>query len=89
MTDLFEERSLNYNLRYNNNIMTRNIHSVKYGIDTISYLGPKIWDSLPQNLKTAPNVIAFKREIKSWVPMNCPCKLCKQYVAGVGYVNTY
>ena len=87
MKDIFEERSLNYNLRNNNNFLTHNIHSVKYGIETISHLGPRIWYILPQNLKDAPDLQTFKREIKSWVPKNCPCKLCRQYVAGVGYIN--
>ena len=24
--------------------------------------------------------------MKPWIPINCPCKLCKMYIADVGYV---
>ena len=86
MRDIFENRSLKYNLRNNLEFITHNVHSVKYGINTISYLGPRIWSILPEILKNAPDLLAFKRQIKSWVPKNCPCKLCAIYVVGLGYL---
>ena len=30
--------------------------------------------------------VTFKANIKKWTPKNCPCKLCKNYLHGVGYV---
>ena len=30
--------------------------------------------------------LEFKSKVKSWNPINCPCKLCKTYIGGVGYV---
>ena len=27
----------------------------------------------------------FKKKRKFWTPLNCPCKLCKTYIANVGY----
>ena len=86
MSDIFENRSLNYNLRNNLEFKTHNVHSEKYGINTISYLGPRIWSILPEILKNAPDLLAFKRQIKSWIPKNCPCKLCAIYVVGLGYL---
>ena len=29
----------------------------------------------------------FKSAIKAWTPTKCPCKLCKPYVQGLGYVS--
>lgn len=28
----------------------------------------------------------FKNAIKTKKPSNCPCRLCKQYIAGVGFI---
>ena len=42
---------------------------------------------LPDNLKTCKSLGEFKNRIKSWIPKNCPCKLCKTYIAGVGYTD--
>ena len=30
---------------------SRNTHSVSYGINSLAYLGPKIWDIVPQHFK--------------------------------------
>ena len=31
----------------------------------------------------------FKNTIKTCVPDQCPCRICSDYIAGVGYVNIY
>ena len=33
--------------------------------ESISYLGPKIWDILPEKLKNIDNLEHFKKEIKT------------------------
>ena len=66
---------------------TRNIHTTKYGTNSLAYLGPKIWGLVPKNLKDIKSLDVFKKKIKLWVPENCPCKLCKTYIAGVGYID--
>ena len=70
-----------------NKFKTRNVHTVKYGTETLAYLGPKIWALVPDEIKSENSVIGFKRKIKNWTPTGCPCKLCKTYVAGVGYID--
>ena len=66
---------------------TRNIRTVHYGLETISVLGPKIWSILPNDIKLCTNLIDFKKKIRSWKPIKCPCRLCKIYVQGVGFVD--
>ena len=29
----------------------------------------------------------FKRKIKQWKPVKSPCRICKTYVAGVGFID--
>ena len=49
--------------------------------------GPKIWALVPDNLKMIKSLKHFKFEIKKWIPVKCPCKLCKIYINGVGYID--
>ena len=65
-----------------------NVESVLKGEQSLRSFGPKVWNSmLPDSLKTCKSLSEFKTRIKSWIPMNCPCKLCKTYIAGVGYTT--
>ena len=67
--------------------VTRNVRTVNYGLETVSVLGPKIWSILPNDFKLSTNLDDFKKKIRSWKPLNCPCRICKVYVQGVGFVN--
>ena len=66
---------------------TRNVHTVTYGTETISYLGPKIWSLIPDHIKTSSTLLEFKSKIKKWKPINCPCRLCKIYLPGIGFID--
>ena len=86
MNDILLERSIIYNLRNNSGFTTYNVNTMRYGVDTIHHLGPKIWNSLPLSIKAAHDLKEFKNLIKSWTPEACPCRLCKTYVGGLGYI---
>ena len=83
MNEIFQLKNSTYNLRKNT---TRNVRSVYYGTETISYLGPKIWELVPNEIKNSTSLSIFKRKIKYWIPNDCPCRLCKVYVANVGFI---
>ena len=42
-------------------------------------------DIVPNELKQLETVHAFKREIKKWTPVNCPCRLWS-YIQNVGFL---
>ena len=55
---------------------------------SLRYFGPVVWEvMLPQNFKSILDLEKFKEEIKKWVP-ECKCRLCKNYVAQVGFIET-
>ena len=86
--DIFMERTNNqYNLRNRPDFITPQVHSVFHGTESISYLGPKIWDVVPEEFKHKKSLNSFKESIKIWVPTNCPCRLCKLYLVGVSFIN--
>ena len=64
-----------------------NPRSVRYGTETLRSLGPKIWNILPNDIKNSQNLMIFKNKIKPWTPENCPCRICKLYLPGVGFYN--
>ena len=66
---------------------TSNVRTTSFGLESLRYFGPKIWDIIPTGLKSVASLNIFKTKIKLWKPQNCPCKLCKMYISGVGYMN--
>ena len=66
---------------------SRNVKTTKYGTETLSFLGPKIWYLVPKDIKDSVALDEFKRKIKSWKPVNCPCRICKIFVAGLCFIT--
>ena len=53
-----------YDLRKNSQFNIPPIRTVHHGSESISFLGPKLWNILPDRLKNANSIEAFKRQIK-------------------------
>ena len=86
MKEVFSVKEINtYCSRFPFN--TRNVRTVTHGTETLSYLGPKIWAIVPNEIKDSESLNEFKRKIKKWKPDKCPCRICKTYVSGLGFVN--
>ena len=75
-----------YNLRYNSLFFRPFVKSVYKGTECLSFLGPKIWDILPDIYKNMLDLNSFKLALKRWRPVNCPCRICKVYITNVGFV---
>ena len=52
----------------------------------MSFLGPIIWDLVPNDLKDIGNLAGYKNAIKKCSPDKCPCRLCKDYISNVGFI---
>ena len=70
-----------YNSRMRNELYARNPKTVRYGTETISFLSPKFWSLVPQNIKDSGSLPCFKKKknIRKW-KTNCPCRLCKTFL---------
>ena len=66
-----------YNTRNKRKFHSRSIKSVTFGSETLSHLAPKIWEPVPFENKNVDSVASFRRTIKKWKPINCPCLLCR------------
>ena len=64
------------------------MYGIHFGTDTIYSLGPKLWKIIPDKIKYASPLSAFKAKIKYWTINNCPCRLYKILVKDVqGFVE--
>ena len=88
MKQLFALKISHYDLCNNNSFKSRRVNSVWHGTESVSYLGPKIWDLAPNEIKESESLNGFKFKIKRWVPEGCPCCICKKYLEQVGLIIT-
>ena len=84
--EIFNKRNPNYQLRHTSHFSIPPVGSVYNGTESLSFLGPKIWDVVPTELKKVESLNAFKYGIKNWWSQNCPCRLCKLYLPNIGFV---
>ena len=63
------------------------IKAISNGLESDRYLGPKILKLIPDELKELKSLVFFKKKVKGLNFENCPCKLCENYIHGVGYIN--
>ena len=79
MKDYFLPKPTSYNLRKNDILFVPKVKTTNYGINSVSFLGPKIWNSLPNEIKASRNANQFKILIKDWYFENqCACNACSQ-----------
>ena len=87
MQDIFEIKRNYYNTRNVPAFSSRNIKTVRYGLQTISYMAPKIWDLVPKEMKQVTTLNEFKTKIKIWKLENCPYRLCRTYLPQEGFIT--
>ena len=87
ISTLFLQCSNNRHTRSQSDFSIPQVNTVYFGQNSIWYLGPLIWNSIPTALRNVESFVEFKSLIKNWKPSNCSCRLCKDYIPQVGFVN--
>ena len=85
MKDIFPINRNPCILKQNSQFSRPRINTVYHGTENIPNLGPKIWDLVPNDLKSKSELDKLKKDIKLWKPENCPCRLCKVFVQNVNF----
>ena len=88
-SDLFKRNSNPYNRRLQSDFVIPRINAVLKGSNSIRYYGPVIWNLIPSEIKYVDSLETFKREIRKWKPSNCPCRICKNYIPDVEFLETF
>ena len=78
--DLFKMKS-----RGTNDFVVPKVVTINRGIETMRFRGPKTWEIVPEDIKNAQSLSIFKEKIKNWTATECTCRLCMEYIQGVGY----
>ena len=87
LSEFFVRNNHNYNLRSRSELTVPSINTVFKGQNSISYFESVIWNSIPAELRRINSFQVFKSEIKAWRPTNCPCRICKNYIGNLSFVN--
>ena len=78
MKDIFRIKESKRPVRSNNanNLEVKLTKTVTFGTNSLSSLGPKVWNSLPYHLKYSESISTFKQMIKKWDGYKCQCDDC-------------
>ena len=87
MKDFFRERNMSYNLRHGNDALLPKVQTTSSGIETIAYLGGRLWQLLPKEIKQSSSLSIFRKRIKCWKGGECNCRLCRRYILQVGFLT--
>ena len=62
MNEVFQVKSpAPYHLRDKNELYSRNPKTVVYGTESVSFMAPKIWSVVPQELKNSQSLYSYKK----------------------------
>ena len=76
--DIFQPNITNRPVRtqQQNNLKTPKANQITFGTNSLTSLGPKIWNSLPGHIKSSENLEHFKKVIRNWDGEKCTCNGC-------------
>ena len=66
--------------------ISRKVTTVLHGKQTLSFLGPKIWNIVPDAYKSF-SLSKLTKKIRKWKPNRCPCRLCEVHIKDLGFVK--
>ena len=86
MLEIFTFKNVDYDLRNNTSLKIGNLKTVYYGTESLTNLGVKIWNLLSNEYKELKFLSTFKSRISNWFTDQCPCRMCKNYVAKISFI---
>ena len=81
-----DESIYEHDLRNTSDFVAHRIKTVRYGSESLPYLGPRLWNILPDEYHKIRPVNDLKAKIRSWMPEKCPCRLCKMCIPHVSFI---
>ena len=75
--EYFVRKDTKYDLRTKDLLQIPAAKSIIFGIDSITFQGSLLWNSMPDLIKSASSAAIFKRNITNWSGDKCKCKICR------------
>ena len=67
MSEIFNLRNIDYNLRSQTDFKQGPVSTVNYGLKSLIYLAPKIWNIIPLEIRNSSSLTEFITNIKSYL----------------------
>ena len=64
--DLFDVKITPYEFRREDILIQPRVNTTTYGLKSVRYQGAKLWNSLPNEIKSCPDLGSFKKSISNW-----------------------
>ena len=74
---MFERRNNTYIIRNFQEFATKRKRTVKMSLDTLNYRSSQSWLTLPEIFRQINSLVQFRKSVRKWDCINCPCRLCK------------
>ena len=87
MSSIFPPRLIKYILPNQSDFLRNFVNSSKYGLNSIRFFTSKVWQMVPMEKKNLKCLEYFSYKIRRWASDGCNCKLCKDFVSNLGFVN--
>ena len=78
MWEFFNKNPVQYNLRKGNIVYLSPARSSCYGINSLTFRGSLLWNSLPSNLKQSRNLEEFKLKLKNLGNIHYTSVVCRR-----------
>ena len=88
MTEVFVTNVVPHNLLGSTNLVLPKARTNLYGIDTVRFVGQKLWQTLPKEIKEPQTLENSKRNIKA-ITRDCSCQSCKTFIANLGLLKVF
>ena len=88
-SDLFERKNISYSLRSQTDFVISQVKTVYKGSNSLRYFEPIIWSLITKKIKRCDTLASFINNIRQWRPDACPCRICKNFIPDVGFIETY
>ena len=85
MNDVFHLRQNTYNLR-NVHAFATDLPRNNSMLNSVVYRVNQLWETLSFDLKNSCSLEVFKKGLKNWLCIRCPCQICSRFIADVGYI---
>ena len=87
MNEVFQTNDCPYDLRNPRILASKHKSTIKYGINTIAFKGPQIWQNIPLEIRNSESLSLFRSNIKQIQSLPYRCKICRSLIANLGYID--
>ena len=75
--EFHEKKSVEYNLRTKHLCKLPTIISTSFGLESLSFRGSFLWNTLDDSIKNEPTLLAFKNKINMWPGKEYTRRICR------------